>query len=57
MSLTVWFSLPNKPIVLSFSIVHASTVIVRLSEGIKTIPKEVLSDSSASSPDAPTAFL
>ena len=57
MSLTVWFSLPNKPIVLSFSIVQASTVTVRLSEGIKTTPKDVLSDSSASRPSAPTAFL
>ena len=31
--------------------------MVRLSEGINTTPKDVLSDSSASSPSAPTAFL
>ena len=57
MSFVVWFSRPNKPIVLSFSIVHVSMVTIKLSIGVSTTPNEVLSDSSASRPDAPVAIL
>ena len=57
MSLTVWFSRPNKPIVLSFSMVQVSTVTNKLSVGVSTTPMDVLSDSSASRPEAPVAIL
>ena len=41
----------------SFSIDQVSQVIIRLSIGVKTNPKEEFSDSSASRFSAPTAIL
>ena len=40
MSLTVWFSRPNNPIVLSFSIDHVAIVMIKSSIGERTKPTE-----------------
>jgi hypothetical protein len=48
---------PNKPTVFSVAISHLSTVRIKLSVGVKTIPIFVLVDSSASKSSLPFATL
>ena len=56
-SSNIWFLSPNNPTVFSVAISHLSTVTMRLSRGVITIPIFLLSDSSASSSSLPLATL